>query len=173
MKRLHRPNASHFKPGQSGNPRGRPKGRHRTIPHDGVFGQMVTVSLDGVEQRMTAGEFFFRRLIRSALAGGRPLDDVARRLLERGREERGEALEGGPWVVFVAADNAQAMERLGMVTKARRYQANTRLLIEPWLVERALARLGDRRLTVEEQADVQATTRTPHKVNWPAWWGEG
>ena len=43
-------------------------------------------------------------------------------------------------------------------------------MIEPWLVDAALARLGERQLTLEEQAEVWFSTRTPHKVSWPDWW---
>src|SRR5262245_34021006 len=38
------------------------------------------------------------------------------------------------------------------------------------LVEAALARLGDRRLTPEEQATIVKATRSPRKVEWPEWW---
>jgi hypothetical protein len=44
------------------------------------------------------------------------------------------------------------------------------MVLEPWLVEEALARLGDRRLSLEEQAEVVRATRTPRKVRWPDWW---
>lgn len=42
--------------------------------------------------------------------------------------------------------------------------------LNPWIVEAALERRGDRRLTVEEQQEVFANTRSPNKVNWPDWW---
>lgn len=45
-----------------------------------------------------------------------------------------------------------------------------RVLLEPWVVEAALARLGEQPLTVEEQRTVMAATRTPWKVKWPEWW---
>jgi hypothetical protein len=43
------------------------------------------------------------------------------------------------------------------------------MLLEPWIVEAALERLG-RQLTVGEQKIVAAATRTPWRVNWPDWW---
>lgn len=38
------------------------------------------------------------------------------------------------------------------------------------MVARTLSRLGERRLTLDEQAKVVKATRTPHKVRWPEWW---
>ncbi len=46
------------------------------------------------------------------------------------------------------------------------------MVLEPWLIEAALARLGDRRLTLAEQQLVVVATHTPSKVQWPDWWGE-
>ena len=43
-------------------------------------------------------------------------------------------------------------------------------MLEPWVVEAAIARLGDRQLTAEEQVTVLKATRTPKKVKWPDWW---
>ena len=42
--------------------------------------------------------------------------------------------------------------------------------LSSWIVEAALERMEDPRLTVEEQREVLANTRTPDKVNWPDWW---
>jgi hypothetical protein len=50
------------------------------------------------------------------------------------------------------------------------YRPTARLALEPWLVEMALDRLGDRRLTLAEQQAVWKTARTPSKVKWPEWW---
>jgi hypothetical protein len=47
------------------------------------------------------------------------------------------------------------------------------MMLEPWIVEAALARLGSRTLTPDEQRTVLNATRTPDKVNWPNWWTEG
>jgi hypothetical protein len=42
--------------------------------------------------------------------------------------------------------------------------------INPWIVELALARLGERKLSLADQREVFANTRTPDKVRWPEWW---
>ncbi len=58
---------------------------------------------------------------------------------------------------------------LKMATKLDRLRPTARMAIEPWLVETALARLGERKLTRDEQAEVVRATRTPRKVKWPSW----
>ena len=49
-------------------------------------------------------------------------------------------------------------------------EARMRWELSSWIVEAALERMGNPRLTVEEQREVLANTRTPDKVNWPDWW---
>ena len=63
-----------------------------------------------------------------------------------------------------------ALEPLRMAKKLDRYRDTAKMMLEPWLVEMALARLGDRRLTIEQQKEVVRATRTPWKVRWPEWW---
>lgn len=65
------------------------------------------------------------------------------------------------------------LDTLGLAFKMYpRDEQRVRWEINPWIVEAALDRLGDRQLTIEEQRDVYANTRTPHKVSWPEWWTE-
>jgi hypothetical protein len=44
------------------------------------------------------------------------------------------------------------------------------MLLEPWIVEAALARFREKQLTPQEQEVVLKATRTPSKVRWPNWW---
>ena len=66
-----------------------------------------------------------------------------------------------------------ALEPLRIGRKLDRYRDTARMALEPWIVEAALARLGNRRLTIEEQKTVVRATRTPGKVRWPGWWEFG
>lgn len=50
-------------------------------------------------------------------------------------------------------------------------EARVRWEFNPWIVEAALAQLGDRQLTLEEQCEVWTVTRARHRVEWPEWWG--
>lgn len=65
-----------------------------------------------------------------------------------------------------------SLELLRMARKVERYTEQAHMRLEPWIVEAALARPGDRRLSKKEQRTVLAVTRTPHKVKWPRWWTE-
>jgi hypothetical protein len=64
-----------------------------------------------------------------------------------------------------------ALEALRMAKKLDPYREAARIVLEPWLVEAALARLN-RELTAAEQQIIVQATRTPHKVKWPDWWSE-
>ncbi|MEO0032445.1 MAG: hypothetical protein RIS94_2203 [Pseudomonadota bacterium] len=49
-------------------------------------------------------------------------------------------------------------------------RATRRTLLVPDLIEAALARLGDRRFTPEEQAIILRAVSDPSVVQWPDWW---
>ena len=122
---------------------------------------------------MTAEEALLRRLSELAVKG----NNAAGRALEQIREARDEnRVREDPMDVDVEIDAVrpgsvtEALEHLLMARKLGRGRPGERLAIEPWLVEAALARLGDRRLTLEEQEIVVRATRTPKKVRWPDWW---
>jgi hypothetical protein len=64
----------------------------------------------------------------------------------------------------------RALEALRMARKLDRYRHTARMALEPWVVEIALGRLDERRLTSKEQAIIVGATRTTWKVRWPDWW---
>jgi len=64
------PKATRFKTGQSGNPAGRPRGRHREAPYEAVLGQMVTIREGETTRRGTAAEAFQARRKPIAVTSG-------------------------------------------------------------------------------------------------------
>lgn len=64
------PRAHQFKPGQSGNPNGRPKGRkNEATMLDELLFKRIPVRQGGRDLRMTVIEAMFRRLVEDALKG--------------------------------------------------------------------------------------------------------
>ncbi len=169
------PRAGRFPKGRSGNPRGRPKGRYKQPPYEAVLGQTVTIREDGVERQVTAAEAFLLYLTKQGLEGDGPAGRAAMHAIEEARASRTELTADDLTsirIVFTRPGRVNgALEPLRMARKLYRTdEAKCRMALEPWIVEMALARLGDRRLTIEEQEVVVKATRTPRKVRWPDWW---
>jgi hypothetical protein len=87
------PKDSRFKPGQSGNPKGRPKGRMniRTVI-DRELRRIVTVTEDGKPRRMTTQEVIIRRLAHEGIKGRHQSTELLMRLGGIGNGEETQAV---------------------------------------------------------------------------------
>ena len=168
------PRATQFQKGRSGNPRGRPRGSHSIIPYNSVLGQMVTIREDGRERRVTAAEAFLLQLIQKGLAGDSAAARSSLAAIEAARVQRpAEGVTAIRRIVFVSMGIGCVLRDLGMAIKTNRFsEEHARWWLKPWIVEAALARLGDRQLTSAEQREVWNATRAPESVSWPDWWTE-
>ncbi len=166
------PRSTRFTKGTSGNPKGRPRGSKR-LPHDTVLGQMVTIREEGTTRRVTAAEAFLLHETNRGLQGDSQAARSAMAAIAEARSQRGMDDDRVRSIIFILVapgSVAPSLRALRMATKLDPYRPTTRTLLEPWLVEASLARLGDRQLSPEEQAQVVRATRTPKKVRWPQWW---
>ncbi|MEL7218168.1 MAG: DUF5681 domain-containing protein [Pseudomonadota bacterium] len=167
------PKTTRFQKGRSGNPRGRPKGSGRTIPHDKILGQMVTVRENGVERRITAAEAFLVHFMQQALSGNSVSARLSLDVLAKARELK-LRLNPSPLQFVLNYHGLDVSLELEMLRMAKlKYatdQNRTRCELNPWIVEKALERLDWIGLSEAEQRIVWETTRTPEKVKWPDWW---
>ena len=168
------PRSGRFVKGVSANPSGRPKGSKRLPPFEDILGQMMQITDEGITRRVPVEEALQRRLFDLALKGNNAAMRAVEALEAEQTSNRAEdELVGIQTNIHFATPGnvTMALEPLKMGRILDRYRKeNTRLVLEPWLVVAALDRLGDRRLSVDEQKEVLQATRTPKKVTWPDWW---
>ena len=170
----HPPKATRFPKGMSGNPRGRPRGAKTELPHEAVLGRMVTIRKDGREQQLSAEEAFLLRIGKAGIDGDGSAARATLSVIESARAKQAEAAPVAPTVVnligVAPGSVSMALETLRMAQRYDAFRGKARMMLEPWLVQAALQRLGSRQLTEDEQKVVFDATRTPKKVSWPEWW---
>lgn len=174
-----------FRKGVCPNPKGRPKGsrnkQKQAGPHPLL--DMVTYRVGGDEKRMSCMEALM--IYARDFAVKNPAEEkLARMLIEieermrlarlRVRAKPFQRLvlvndETDPPLGYVCSME-DALFELSAGTLHYAYQPHARAVFEPWLVEAALARLGERRLTREEQRMIVRQIHRPASVNWPPWW---
>ena len=170
------PQSTRFSKGTSGNKKGRPKNSHRRPPYDALLTQIVEIRDEGRKRRVPLYEALQLRFLELAMKG----NNAARKAVEDLRELRGvqkaedSVIQRETVIHFVSPGSVEmALEPLGIGRIQDRFrEATARTVLEPWMVEAALKRLGDKELTSEEQKTILLATRAPKKVNWPDWWRE-
>ncbi len=143
------------------------------MPYDTVLGQMVTIREDGCERRVTAAEAFLLQLTQKGLAGDSAAARASLDAIEGARAAHPESCNGPTRIIWKCVDSGvdAIIGDLGIARlKYPTDQARVRWELNPWIVEAALTRLGDRKLSNDEQREIWNATRTPHKVRWPGWW---
>jgi Family of unknown function (DUF5681) len=169
------PRSTRYRAGVSGNPKGRPRRKDRGLPYAKILDRMVTINEGLVAHRVTAEQAFVLYLRKKAVDGNEAAQDQLEEIRAFRREHDPDLDPEDVLAIvreIVSPDNPnRALLRLKMAVKLYPFQPQAEIKLEPWLVQRALDRLGGRRLTTAQQAIVLDATRTPKKVRWPEWWG--
>src|SRR5260370_39999335 len=130
-----RPAGTRFRKGQSGNPRGRTKGRRNQPPYEAVLGQMVTIREGGVERRVTAAEAFLLFMTKRGLEGDGASARAAMAAIEQAKANGlvGIGFETITLVRVIVEPGSvtSALEPLRMARKLDRYRETAKMMLEP------------------------------------------
>lgn len=153
------PRHSQFQKGQSGNPRGRPRGSGVRSALEKLLDRTVTATIDGERRKVPLTEALVLQLAQRALAGDIPASREILRIADQVQESRPETNAKERLTVLIKRfvdpkDCNPALEKLGVISGvAGAYR------IEPWVVEAALARSPE--LTGEDRALIRNSTKRP------------
>lgn len=161
-----------FKPGQSGNPRGRPKARRPNISaFDIILDKRLTVKQGGADRELTIEEALQLQTYQDALKGSR----MAIRKVLKMIEKREIALAKKhkwtprpiPFVTHHTSDNAdEAMRLLDIATDDPGFEGK-RMRLQTWATQAALSRPGRRKFSEKEVKDIKFFTLGAEKLRWP------
>ena len=103
--------STRFKQGQSGNPRGRPRGaKGMKAIVESIAREQVTFKEDGLPRSMMTAELVLRVIQRKALNG----DLAAKKLIDGVREKYGQAQEADEGCGFLVVPEPVSIENLGV-----------------------------------------------------------
>ena len=174
-----------FRKGQSGNPKGRPKGTKAKTTgsaFDVLLDKTLTVTQGGVQRELTVDEALQYKTYQEAIAGNRS----ARREVIKMIDKREKALEKKksrhiPFKRLLEPtdpDNLNpALLILGIACRDKRWENEPseyeHFLLEPWAVQAALSRRrGGNRLSDQDVSEIKRCTRDPNSLRWPRGTGE-
>ncbi|MEN9924540.1 MAG: hypothetical protein RL268_666 [Pseudomonadota bacterium] len=142
----------------------------KPLPLASFLDEEVAVCWNGQLRQVTRGQLILLKMLTRAQEG---YAGVSRALIDLGAEQLlHEWKRKEPEVIVLRWFGAEQRQE-PLLTAFTRLQIIRRrrgmLMLEPWIVERAVARL-ERELTELEQIAVVRATTMPRKVNWPNWW---
>lgn len=174
-----RTKSGQFRKGQSGNPKGRPKGRRRkdsqSSAYDVIVDRTLTVTQEGAIREVTVEEALQHKTYQQALSGNR----AARREVLRMILKREQALvkrtprQVNKIETRTGYNPENANDAIMLLGIGRRYDIGPedkydRWKLEHWAVQAALRRRrGGAKLTDKEIAEIKRTTWEADTLIWP------
>lgn len=134
---------------------------------------MVTIREGGSEKRVTAAEAFLLQLTKLGLEGNHAAARASLAAIEKARVSRSSDAPTITRIIWKSVSPGSvgcSIDVLGMAVKLRKYTEDAEYRLKPWVVEAALARLGGRHLTRDEQRSVWNSSYKPETIRWPEWW---
>lgn len=164
--------SSRFKPGQSGNPNGRPRKPRRpdVSAFEIVLDKRMTATIGGKERELTVEEVLQQQTLRDALAGKRMAIRKVLKMIEK-REvalAKKNATKGKPIAIehHFHSDNANEATRiLGIAEPEPGFES--RWKVHTWAAQAALSRPGNRKFTDKDVQDIKFFTFDPETLRWP------
>lgn len=161
-----------FKPGQSGNPKGRPpKPRRPNISaFEIVLDKRLTATVGGKERELTVEEVLQQQTLKDALAGKR----MAIRKVLKMIEKREAALakknppppRNIPFEIHHCADNANEAMRILAIAEPDPMHPN-RWKVNAWATQAAISRPGRGKFSKREVESIKFFTDDPDTLRWP------
>ena len=161
-----------FKPGHSGNPKGRPpKPRRPNISaFEIVLDKRVTATVGGKERELTVEEVLQQQTLKDALAGKRMAIRKVLKMIDK--REAALAKKGPPaskrvpMEVHHSSENAnEAMRILGIAQRDPDYP--NRWKLASWAAQAALSRPGRRKFNKRDVDSIKLFTQGSEKLRWP------
>lgn len=174
------PSSTRFQKGESGNPRGRPKGKKKPSGSvfDVILDRTLTVSQGGHPHEITVEEALQHQTLQEALNGSRSAQRELLKMIATREKTLSKKAASAPLVppqTETSPDptNAdQALLLLGIAARNPDRQDpgfdDEQLLLEPWAVQLALSRRrGGKKLETREIEEIRRSTRNPDSLKWP------
>ncbi len=170
--------STRFKPGQSGNPNGRPRKPRRpdVSAFEIVLDKRMAATIGGKERVLTVEEVLQQQALRDALAGKRLAIRKVLKMIEK-REVALAKKSGMTSRTKVkverhhCADNAnEAMRVLGIAEPDPGFP--TRWKVHAWATQAALSRPGEHKFTEKDAANIKFFTFESENLRWPRGRGE-
>lgn len=162
-----------FKPGQSGNPNGRPRKPRRPdiSAFEIVLDKRMTATIGGIERELTVEEVLQQQTLRDALAGKRMAIRKVLTMIEK-RETALAKKNGASANSKITierhhhADNAnEAMRILGVAEPDPGFP--TRWKLNAWVTQAALSRPVTRKFTEKDVKNIKFFTFDAETLRWP------